>query len=494
MRCTTDVFKRGSFNLTSVNILFFIGILMWLNSAFGQQNTIVNPSEFFPLNLGDTWQYVDSVADGSSSPFGYSSPDTFEIKITRIDSLHDGTKYIYFNNSSFPKWRIDSSFVYLCPSLQRIYRFDFDTTSRWWFDPDSAMEWRRFTQPFPAQVLDREVSELNVEQWISYYADDTNWVPFLTETYAEGLGLAKLSGALGSWNLTGCIINGDTVGKIIKVDAGDELSFFPLHVGDKRQYYENFGYGARYSPVLTIDKIDTTSDGNLLFTGNGVTCEVDTVNGIMVNPPNPAFAFGDTLRLMTTPLEPYWMLHGDRGGLWRMLLRTYTGYSWGRRVKYRVFIVAQGPYAGSMPREMIDVGGSEYYAEGFGNVYTEEQFEGWFLSGAVINGDSIGTILGVKEKDNTPKLFSLSQNYPNPFNPSTTISYQLTAVSRATLKIYDILGREVKTLVEERETAGQHVVYWDGTDRYGRCVASGVYYYRLTTPIGSITKKAVLVK
>ena len=93
-----------------------------------------------------------------------------------------------------------------------------------------------------------------------------------------------------------------------------------------------------------------------------------------------------------------------------------------------------------------------------------------------------------------PRSFALSQNYPNPFNPSTTIRYELSMVSDVTIRIYDILGREVKTLVEERETAGQHVIYWDGTDRYGRRVASGVYYYRLITPCGSITRKAVLVK
>jgi photosystem II stability/assembly factor-like uncharacterized protein len=100
----------------------------------------------------------------------------------------------------------------------------------------------------------------------------------------------------------------------------------------------------------------------------------------------------------------------------------------------------------------------------------------------------------VKVPSNLPEKFSLNQNYPNPFNPSTVITYQLTMNSQVSLKIYDILGREVKTLADEEETAGQHAVLWEGTDYDGRQVASGVYYYRLITPSGSITKKAVLIR
>ncbi len=110
-------------------------------------------------------------------------------------------------------------------------------------------------------------------------------------------------------------------------------------------------------------------------------------------------------------------------------------------------------------------------------------------------GGKLGVITWVKlASDKTPNSFELYQNYPNPFNPTTTISFQLSAVSRITLMIYDILGREVRTLVNEKETAGPHAVLWDGTDQDGRHVASGVYYYQLTTLNGSITKKAVLVK
>ncbi len=136
------------------------------------------------------------------------------------------------------------------------------------------------------------------------------------------------------------------------------------------------------------------------------------------------------------------------------------------------------------------------FAYGFGMI--EEGIEGGggrILIGAILHGDSMGIISDVKEERKTiPDRFSLFQNYPNPFNPTTAISYQLSAVSDVALKIYDVLGKEVRTLVNQGQTAGQHVVQWDGTDQHGWHVASGVYYYRLTTPNGSITKKAVLVK
>ncbi len=106
---------------------------------------------------------------------------------------------------------------------------------------------------------------------------------------------------------------------------------------------------------------------------------------------------------------------------------------------------------------------------------------------------------GVKKHSTIPEEFKLNQNYPNPFNPSTAISYKLAAFSSVTLKIYDILGREVKTLVDEKERAGQHVVYWDGTDQHGQRMASGVYFYRInvTTKDGKTfmqAKKISLVK
>ncbi len=85
-------------------------------------------------------------------------------------------------------------------------------------------------------------------------------------------------------------------------------------------------------------------------------------------------------------------------------------------------------------------------------------------------------------------------NFPNPFNPSTTISFTLPNAGHAALDVYDLLGRHVITLFDESVSAGEHLVLWDGKDRYGASVASGIYFYRLTTDDRSISKKMLLLK
>lgn len=88
----------------------------------------------------------------------------------------------------------------------------------------------------------------------------------------------------------------------------------------------------------------------------------------------------------------------------------------------------------------------------------------------------------------------LFQNYPNPFNPQTTISYQLPAKTNIILKIYDLLGREVRTLVDKNQLGGHHLAVWDGTDDLGREVTSGIYFCKLKADNFSQTKKLLLLR
>jgi hypothetical protein len=99
-----------------------------------------------------------------------------------------------------------------------------------------------------------------------------------------------------------------------------------------------------------------------------------------------------------------------------------------------------------------------------------------------------------EEVEELPTEFSLTQNYPNPFNPSTTIEYTVPVRSRVTITVYNILGRQVRTLVDREESVGQYRVTWDGTDQSGRRVASGVYLYRFTAGEYSETRKLVVIK
>ena len=108
------------------------------------------------------------------------------------------------------------------------------------------------------------------------------------------------------------------------------------------------------------------------------------------------------------------------------------------------------------------------------------------LSGAIA---SILTSVGDQHKGSVPLRFTLWQNYPNPFNPTTTISYQITAASRVSVNVYDILGREVATLVDQLQQPGRYSVRWNSGAN-----ASGVYIYKLTAGRYSAEKRLLLLK
>ncbi|MFH2055530.1 MAG: T9SS type A sorting domain-containing protein [bacterium] len=94
-----------------------------------------------------------------------------------------------------------------------------------------------------------------------------------------------------------------------------------------------------------------------------------------------------------------------------------------------------------------------------------------------------------------PSKLSLSlANYPNPFNIETTVLFSLPRSSTVRLEVYDLLGRQITTLLEQYIPAGTHRLYWDGRDRQGREVCSGVYYCVLRAGQSSVTRKVLLLK
>lgn len=90
--------------------------------------------------------------------------------------------------------------------------------------------------------------------------------------------------------------------------------------------------------------------------------------------------------------------------------------------------------------------------------------------------------------------FRLSQNYPNPFNPTTEIEFSIPKFQHVTLAVYDILGKQVKTLVNEERHAGSHRVTWNGTDNSGAKISTGVYFYKLTSGNMTQVRKMLLLK
>jgi hypothetical protein len=161
---------------------------------------------------------------------------------------------------------------------------------------------------------------------------------------------------------------------------------------------------------------------------------------------------------------------------------------------------------GSAPQKVVPVDTIDWYGWKFVGMWraasdtatsTLSGFAVKRLSSALLTGGAIyvddiqvnGEITGIAERPSQPVSFGLSQNYPNPFNPTTVISYQLSALSQVTLKVYDILGREVATLVNERQTAGTHSVEFNAGN-----LPSGAYFYRITAGNFSDVKKLMVIK
>jgi hypothetical protein len=98
-------------------------------------------------------------------------------------------------------------------------------------------------------------------------------------------------------------------------------------------------------------------------------------------------------------------------------------------------------------------------------------------------------IVGIESEDQIPTQYSLSQNYPNPFNPSTSIKYAISSRQFVSLKIYDVLGNEVATLVNEEKSAGSYEITFDASQ-----LSSGIYFYKLQAGGFIETKKLTLMK
>lgn len=124
------------------------------------------------------------------------------------------------------------------------------------------------------------------------------------------------------------------------------------------------------------------------------------------------------------------------------------------------------------------------YADGFVTGW------GW----AIDNLEIQERILGIDPEDRLPQTFALEQNYPNPFNPATYIKYQLPKESKVVINIYNILGQQVRKLVDARQVAGVYSIEWDGKNNAGQAVASGLYIYRMEAKDFVHQRKMMLLK
>ena len=100
----------------------------------------------------------------------------------------------------------------------------------------------------------------------------------------------------------------------------------------------------------------------------------------------------------------------------------------------------------------------------------------------------------VQESTEMARVFRLDQNYPNPFNPNTTIKYQLPKASHINITMYDVLGRIVRVLKDEKQEPGYYTLQWNGKDKFGNSVPSGTYFYQMETDDFTQTRKLLLMR
>jgi len=159
--------------------------------------------------------------------------------------------------------------------------------------------------------------------------------------------------------------------------------------------------------------------------------------------------------------------------------------------------------------DLVPYGGRSVYIEiadfsaaAFGHINCDDIAESWDVLGGGDGGDgntkgTKGTGLQTSESrdEASPSAPALYQNSPNPFNPVTSIAYSIPRTGRVTLRVYDIEGKVVRTLVDAQQQLGPHTVAWQGLDDAGVRVASGVYLYRLTFDTELVdTRKMLMLK
>jgi hypothetical protein len=264
--------------------------------------------------------------------------------------------------------------------------------------------------------------------------------------------------------------------------------FLPLRIGNEYQTYDgiNYFYGE-------IERDTVYPNGKTYYTLPGPIFEFDDTR---VDDTGNIFTTVVPLTGITGTLDEYMIFKADAqdGEIWPVawglpvidtlyakLLFTDTLFVFGQnRIIKAVLLYENGIISFAF-----------WLADGIGQIriaYSDGTIVD--LNYAKINGVIYGNLVGIDEDDNINKLaFSVSQNYPNPFNSSTSISYSIAEAGLVSLKIFDILGREVSTLVNEEKGAGMYDVIFNASD-----LTSGVYIYTLQVNGYSQSRKMILLR
>ena len=243
---------------------------------------------------------------------------------------------------------------------------------------------------------------------------------------------------------------------------GTDTSYLPLRVGNQWTLMKD-------GMQMTERIVDTVRiNGDLYFQFDTLRFEPDVLlreSGARV------YRYLDTSEVL------WYDFSADSGATWTIPMH---GQMTVEATNDRI-VVPAGDFSGCRGFYWLlgpDAASTEWFARGTGLVKREMiTIAGpmdWLLKSAVITSVEGGT-----ENRMVCPAFNLEQNYPNPFNPRTGVRFQVSGVSDVKLTVYDLLGREVAVLVNERKPAGNYTANWDGRTSRGVAVSSGAYLYRL---------------
>jgi hypothetical protein len=281
--------------------------------------------------------------------------------------------------------------------------------------------------------------------------------------------------------------------KILTAQTDSTLEYFPFHTGDIWQYKTHVFIPYPETSYIVYTTVVVGKD--TLMTNGKIYRRMNRFEKM----------FGDGFYRIDSTTACVYKYEGTTEEILTDSLKATVGDQWSYfrcDSVYRnlIFTVATSVKAYSF--SVIPYPVYFHFAKGFGLIRYSMQEENQVypvadsyettLIYAKINGQEYGTLVSVKEDEYPlPKNFLLKQNFPNPFNPSTTIRYKLHVKAFITLKIFDLLGREVAMLVNEEQSAGIHSYKLEASNYK---LSNGVYFYQLRANNFVETKKLTLIK
>ena len=464
----------------------------------------INYVNYFPLQTGDFWEYIESE--------GLLSSQTKEVLGDTLLSNGKTYKKVYTQycaNSVAPMPNIE---LLRKDSIGNIYTF-FDDKDHLLYDFSKnvgdtiSSPWQGYYWGISKKYQVIAFGEDTVKAIDMYLNDSLNQQSYFI-TFIEKYGITFYSGERNrqagdyvSAKYWGSIIDGfQRKELLVTKSAPDWKVYYPLEVGDKWIYEETNYSHLQSILVLEVVKDTLFEDGfiykkvhrTVTWTGNTEPAEdfflyerLDSTGKVFRIVPFDGDYNG-------RPVLQFSMCVGDTIALYRnvdeyRMLRNKLNYFWDILDVHEFTLFYSDPY--SLASE------DQFFVKNIGLI--KKDTEGIFdsLIGAYIDGNVYGdtTVTSLTEKRSLPQKLTLYQNYPNPFNPTTIISFFLPYKEKVILKIYDISGKMVKTILDGRIIkSGYHKFPWNAINDSGKKVSAGIYIYRIIVNKGEFYSKKLI--